>query len=437
MVRKEYQETLDFMYSQLPMFHRIGKAAYKANLDNAHALDSLCGFPHKKYKTIHIAGTNGKGSVSHMLASVLQQAGYKTGLFTSPHLVDFRERIRMNGEMIPEEAVIAFVDKYKKQFGEIKPSFFEMTSAMAFEYFASEGADIAVIETGLGGRLDSTNIIAPELSVITNIGFDHMELLGDTLSKIAVEKAGIIKPGVPVVVGEVTAETSAVFESVARDKKAPLCYAEKIYSATSLGFDHKFQRLRVDGTKPGHSEIYQLDLKGLYQQKNICTVLAATDLLNSKNIKIRPEDVKAGLSAASANTGLKGRWQVLAENPLIVCDTGHNEDGIRWVAQQLNEVPHDKLHIVFGVVKDKDIAHILPLLPAEAEYYFTRANIPRALDENELKRMANAAGLRGNSYPTVDAAINFAKKNARTNDLIFIGGSTFIVADALQNARFF
>ncbi|HEX3006719.1 MAG TPA: folylpolyglutamate synthase/dihydrofolate synthase family protein [Bacteroidales bacterium] len=436
MVRKEYQETLDFMYSQLPMFHRIGKAAYKANLDNAHALDSLCGFPHRKYKTIHIAGTNGKGSVSHMLASVLQQAGYKTGLFTSPHLVDFRERIRLNGEMIPEEAVVAFVNKYKRQFEEIKPSFFEMTSAMAFEYFASVGADIAVIETGLGGRLDSTNIIVPELSVITNISFDHMELLGDTLAKIAAEKAGIIKPRVAVVVGEVTAETSAVFGSVAKDKDAPLFYAENIYTATSLGFDQHFQRLRVDGAKTGQSEIYRLDLKGLYQKKNICTVLAAIDILNSKNVNIRPEDVKAGLLSASANTGLKGRWQVLAENPLMICDTGHNEDGIRWVVQQLMEVPHDKLHIVFGVVKDKDVTHMLPLLPTDAEYYFTRANIPRALDENELKRMANAAGLRGESYPAVDAAIKFAKKNAKSNDLIFIGGSTFIVADALQNARF-
>lgn len=431
-----YQETLDFMYSQLPMFHRIGKAAYKANLDNARALDELCGHPHKNYKTIHVAGTNGKGSVSHMLASVLHKAGYKTGLFTSPHLVDFRERFRVNGIMIPEGFVVSFIHKYKNEFETLRPSFFEMTSAMAFQYFKEEHVDVAVIETGLGGRLDSTNIITPDLSVITNIGFDHMDLLGDTLEKIAAEKAGIIKPCTPVVVGETHGRTKDVFEEVALANKAAIVFADTVYSAKPLRDSHPMM-LSLIVKKAGEERdmVYELDLRGIYQQKNICTVLAAVDVLTAKGFKIKQDDVAAGLKKASTNTGLMGRWQVLSQKPLTVCDTGHNEDGIAWVVKQIGELIFNKLHVVFGVVNDKDISHILPLLPRHAHYYFTKANIPRALDEEELLQKGKQEGLMGEAYPTVASAIREATNNAADNDLIFIGGSTFVVADALLYAK--
>ena len=432
-----YNEALDFMYNQLPMFHRIGKAAYKANLDNANALDKLCDFPHRTFRTIHVAGTNGKGSVSHMLASVLQQAGYKTGLFTSPHLLDFRERIRVNGEMISEEAVAVFITKHKEQFDDLKPSFFEMTSALAFQYFKEEGVDVAVIETGLGGRLDSTNIILPELSVITNIGFDHMELLGDTLEKITIEKAGIIKPGVPVVIGESHPKTKPIFEKFASDNNSPILFADKNYLVSNTkSEDPILQKISVKKAGEESETIYRLDLQGLYQQKNICTVLAAIDVLNgSRNFQIKSHEIKTGLKNASKNTGLKGRWQVLSQKPLTICDTGHNEDGIRWVVKQIKQLKYEKLHFVFGVVNDKDISRILPLLPIEAIYYFTKANIPRALDEHELMQKAGLVGLIGKAYASVSLALEAAKNNSKANDLIFIGGSTFVVADALQYER--
>ncbi len=431
----DYKATLDYMYSQLPMFHRIGKAAYKANLDNAMALDKLCDFPHRKYKTIHVAGTNGKGSVSHMLASVFQNAGYKTGLFTSPHLVDFRERIRVNGQMITEEAVIDFVDKHKQQFEILKPSFFEMTSAMAFNYFADANVDIAVIETGLGGRLDSTNIIKPELSIITNIGYDHTDLLGDTLEKIAREKAGIIKSGVPVVIGESHIETQQVFENKARENNSEISFADKVYSSVPVKSDEPgIQKLRV---KKNNSEVlHSLDLQGIYQQKNISTVLAAVDLLTDQGYDLT-SSLSEGLRQVSQTTGLMGRWQVLSSQPLTICDTGHNQDGISWVVKQIEQIKFEQLHFVFGVVNDKDVSNILPLLPKEAVYYFTRASIPRALDEKELEQKASAAGLRGNCFSSVADAIKNAKKNATANDLIFIGGSTFVVADALVFERKF
>lgn len=433
-----YKETLDYMYSQLPMFHRIGKAAYKANLDNAMALDEICGHPHRNYRTIHIAGTNGKGSVSHMLASVLHEAGYKTGLFTSPHLLDFRERIRVNGEMIPEEAVTDFIQQYKNQFEALKPSFFEMTSAMAYHYFNQEKVDVAVIETGLGGRLDSTNIITPELSVITNISYDHTELLGDTLEKIATEKAGIIKSGVPVVVGETHPETRPVFESVAAQYSSPLMFADAIFSAVSLGSSEtSFQEIMIKTAGSLNGIVYELDLHGLYQQKNICTLLAAVSALINKGFHIVQKDISNGLKYASVNTGLQGRWQVLSHNPRIICDTGHNRDGISWVVDQIRQLKYGKLHFIFGMVADKDISHVLPLLPGEAVYYFTKASIPRALDEKKLQKMARSEGLKGKTFPSVDLALAEAKKKARPNDLIFIGGSTFVVADALQHLRNF
>lgn len=428
----DYQETLNYLYSQLPMFHRVGKAAYKANLDNALCLDELCNHPHRNYKTIHVAGTNGKGSVSHMIASVLQRAGYKTGLFTSPHLKDFRERIRINGEMISKEAVAQFVLKYKENFEAITPSFFEMTSALAFEFFNKEKVDVAVIEVGMGGRLDSTNIITPELSVITNIGFDHTEFLGDSLSKIAMEKAGIIKRGVHVVIGESHSETKPVFKQIAFERNAPLFFADEIFESNySSGLSKGHQYFEI--TKLNSSEKVNLgiDLLGNYQQKNICTVMCAIELLRRQNFEIDNSQLGAGLKNVAKVTGLQGRWQVISNNPLTICDTGHNTEGIAWVVKQIQGIKFEKLHFVFGVVNDKDINHILKLLPVTAVYYYTKANIPRALDENILMQLSADAGLRGKSYPNVKIAVDNAKKNAGPNDLIFIGGSTFIVAEVL------
>lgn len=426
-----YKETLDFMYSQLPMFHRVGKAAYKNNLDNAHALDKMCDFPHSQYKTIHVAGTNGKGSVSHMLASVLQSAGYKTGLFTSPHLVDFRERIRVNGEMIPESEVTEFISTLKEKFLELKPSFFEMTSALAFYYFRKQAVDVAVIETGLGGRLDSTNIITPVLSVITNIGFDHTEILGDTLPKIASEKAGIIKPGIPVVIGESHPETASVFTYKAKECASEIVFADTVYNCLFLETENQLRDIRVKNAS-GTSTDVSLDLLGDYQLKNVVTVFASVEKLRECGFTVTDDNIKKGLSAVTRNTGLKGRWQIIASNPMVICDTGHNVDGISWVVNQIKQLKYNKLHFVFGVVNDKDITHILPLLPKDGEYYFTKASIPRALDEEELFKLATGFGLQGKTYTHVSKAIETAKKNAVANDLIFIGGSTFIVADALQ-----
>lgn len=427
-----YTETIAFMFSQLPMFHRVGKAAYKANLDNALELDEMCGHPHKQYKTIHVAGTNGKGSVSHMLASVLQCAGYKTGLFTSPHLLDFRERIRVNGKMISEEEVIHFIESHKDKFLDIHPSFFEMTSAMSFEYFKRQAVDVAVIEVGLGGRLDSTNIITPVLSIITNITFDHTDLLGNTLEKIAGEKAGIIKDRIPVVVGETHSETETVFKNTAATKKSSLSFADQQYKAEQgKSENHTRQTLKIKTISNQEETNYSLDLLGNYQEKNICTVLAAIDVLKTQGFLITDESIKTGLKETSSRTGLMGRWQVLGQKPLIICDTGHNEDGIQWVVKQIEQVEYQNLHFVFGVVNDKDISRILPLLPKHAEYYFTRASIPRAMDEQQLMELGKEYGLKGMAYKNVREAIDAAKIKSHSNDLIFIGGSTFVVAEAL------
>jgi dihydrofolate synthase / folylpolyglutamate synthase len=428
-----YQETLDYLYSQLPMFHRIGKAAYKDNLNNAEYLDRLCGNPHRYYKTIHIAGTNGKGSVSHMLASVLQSCGYKTGLFTSPHLKDFRERIRINGEMITPDAVIRFVSKYKTEFEHIKPSFFEMTSALAFDYFKQEQVDVAVIEVGMGGRLDSTNIITPTLSVITNIGFDHMEFLGNTLAKIAYEKAGIIKEKIPIVIGESHPETKPVFQEMAILKNSPLTFADEQYQIIFQRIDEEgLQSIEIEQIKTGQVLKISLDLLGLYQQKNICSVLCAIETLRKTGFQIQDSALMSGIKHVCFNTGLMGRWQIMHKKPLMICDTGHNAEGIFWVVKQINKLTYGRLHFVMGVVNDKDIARILELLPKQAVYYFTKANIPRALGEDQLLELALRAGLIGSSYPSVRIAMEEAKNNAAPNDLIFIGGSTFIVAEALQ-----
>lgn len=430
-----YSETLEFLFSQLPAYHRIGKAAYKNNLDNTFRLDEHLGHPHKNFRTIHIAGTNGKGSVSHMTASVLQEAGYKTGLYTSPHLMDFRERIKVNGAMIPENEVIDFVEKNRQLIEEIKPSFFEMTVAMAFDYFSRERVDVAVIEVGLGGRLDSTNIIDPVLSVITNIGHDHMDLLGDTLDKVAIEKAGIIKEGIPVVIGESQVETAGVF----------LARADSMHSVISFA-DHEFscrldddplvsgeRNFRITDKESGNTSDGATVLTGDYQSKNLVTVFGTFRSLEGI-LNFTRENLLRGIKNVIKNTGLSGRWQVLSRRPLVICDTGHNKEGLEYVTRQLGKTGGRKLHMVIGFVNDKDLASVLPLFPKNATYYFTKASVPRALDENILSRKAAIYGMQGNNYPDVKTALNAAKLNSSADDVIFVGGSTFIVADCLSSS---
>lgn len=429
-----YSATLDFLFSLLPMFQRIGPAAYKNSLDNILRLDEFYGHPHEKFRTIHVGGTNGKGSVSHILASVLQSAGYKTGLYTSPHLKDFRERIRINGKMISKSDVISWVKDFRNRniLEETDPSFFEITVAMAFDLFARNHVDIAVVEVGLGGRLDSTNIILPEVSVITNIGLDHTSLLGDTLEKIAVEKAGIIKQGVPVVIGSYRNETSAVFERESAFRDSPLFFADKEYAvkyALSDMSGNQVVAVEKNGVQvfPG----LKLDLKGKYQHKNLPTVLKTIDILQEKGWNISENNVYSGLSRVVKNTGLQGRWQVIGNNPLIVADTAHNADGISEVVKQIGQTPFRKLHIVFGMVSDKDPQGVLKLLPKEAEYYFTKADIPRALAEDSLEAVACKMGLKGSKFHTVADAFKAAVGNAGKDDLVFVGGSTFVVAEVL------
>jgi len=429
-----YKETLDFLFGQLPMYQRIGKAAYKADLETTLALDKYFNHPHKNYKTIHVAGTNGKGSVSHCIASVLQEAGYKVGLYTSPHLKDFRERVRINGEEITEEAVIEFVDGHQDIIRKLQPSFFEMSVAMAFDYFSKEEVDVAVVEVGMGGRLDSTNIISPELSVITNIGKDHTAFLGNSLGAIAKEKAGIIKKDVPLIIGQTQVETEKVFIETAKEQGAPIQFADKNMNVpyATLSIDQK-QVFQVYGNNAVLYADLKLDLLGSYQQKNIVTALSAINELRKNGFEISIDQLYAGLACVVANTGLIGRWQYLGYNPQIICDTGHNMDGIQLIVEQLRNTPHKKLHIVLGMVNDKDHAAVLELLPKKAEYYFTKASIPRSLNEKALMEMAEKVGLKGEAYSDVSQALKNAQKNAGANDLIFIGGSTFIVADVLEN----
>jgi dihydrofolate synthase/folylpolyglutamate synthase len=429
-----YKETLQYLFERLPMFHRVGEAAYKNSLENTLKLDEIFGHPHRSYKTVHVAGTNGKGSVSHILAAVFQSAGYKTGLYTSPHLKDFRERIKINGQMISEQEVIEWVENYpaKNNLWNLEPSFFELTAAMAFDYFAKQEVDIAIIEVGLGGRLDSTNIITPEVSLITNIGLDHTNLLGNTLDKIAAEKAGIIKSNVPVVVGLTQNETKSVFAEIARTKQTSLFFADQEYSATysMLGMDGK-QILNIERNGEMVYPEMKLDLLGFYQTQNVPAVLKTLDILIEKGWQISRENIYDGLANAAKSTGLMGRWQIIGNNPLTVCDTGHNEDGIKMVVNQIRNTPYKTLHFVFGVVADKNQDAVLSLLPKDAVWYFTRADIPRAMNEQELAQKAAGFGLKGESYPSVKEAFNAAKLNAGKNDLIFVGGSTFVVAEIL------
>ena len=426
-----YRQTLDYLYERLPMFSRIGKAALKPDLTNTIKLCAALDNPHEKFKSVHIAGTNGKGSTSHALAAVMQEAGYKTGLYTSPHLVDFRERIIINGKEVSEEWVVDFVAKNKGIIEEINPSFFEITVAMAFAFFAEEKVDIAIIETGLGGRLDSTNIITPLLSIITNISYDHKDLLGNTLAEIAAEKAGIIKPNVPVIIGEQNDETERIFFEHSVHKQSPMYYAQSLWGMVRVRQDTKYQYYKaVNNAK---LEMYDLhtDLLGNYQQHNIKTVLTASEILSHKGFELSIPMTMHALANVKKTTGLRGRWEWLQEKPTIICDVAHNPAGLHEVLQQWKQVDATTKHIILGFVKDKDVAEALRLFPKDAVYYFCNANIQRALPANELREIAVQNGLTGNAYATVTGAVLAAKDNMKSTDALLITGSFFIVGEAL------
>ena len=405
-----YQDTLEYLYNSAPMFQQVGAGAYKEGQENTRALDAHFRHPHEHFHSL----TNGKGSCSHTLAAILQSAGYRVGLYTSPHLVDFRERIRVNGQPISEDYVIRFVEEERAFFEPLSPSFFELTTAMAFKYFADEKVDVAVVEVGLGGRLDCTNIIHPDLCIITNISLDHTQFLGHTLAQIAGEKAGIIKPGIPVVIGETTPETRPVFYQKAQEEGAPIHWAEE------EGHENDY---------PGLS----FELKGLYQEKNRRTLLTALPILKEIGYRLTENDIRQGFAHVVELTGLMGRWQKLQDSPTLICDTGHNTGGIAYIAQQLRAQPCHRLHIVLGMVNDKDIRGVLALLPHEADYYFTQASVKRALPADELVRLGTEAGLKGEAFANVPAAVRAAQKRSLPEDFIFVGGSTFVVADLLSN----
>lgn len=424
-----YEQVLEFMFNSLPMYQRIGQAAYKATLDNTIAFDEYFKHPHKSFKTIHIAGTNGKGSTSHSIASILQEAGYKTGLYTSPHLIDYRERIRVNGTMISKEFVCSFINDNLNFIENLKPSFFEMSVALAFEYFKYNKVDVAVIEVGMGGRLDSTNIIQPDLSVITNISLDHTQFLGDSLTKIAIEKAGIIKQNTTVIIGETQKETSKVFAEIATNNNSPIYFADNEFKTELIGnkdnkgiFSVIHKDLKFD---------IEFDLLGTYQEKNLATILESINQLQEKNYKISEDNIRIGLSKVKDNTGLRGRWEIIQKIPLVVCDTGHNKAGLKYVINQIISQQYENLHIVIGFVNDKNVGDVLKLFPQKAIYYFTRSSVPRSMSSEEVQIEAKKVGLTGNIYVNVESAYNNALEKTGNNDMIFVGGSTFIVADLL------
>jgi dihydrofolate synthase/folylpolyglutamate synthase len=423
-----YQETLDFLFNALPMFQRVGAAAYRNDLNNTHAICAHLGNPEHSLKCVHVAGTNGKGSTSHSICSVLMEAGYKVGLYTSPHLKTFTERIKINGADIPEKEVVDFVEDNKAFLEELKPSFFEMTVGMAFWFFAKEKVDIAVIEVGMGGRLDSTNVVMPEVSVITNIGFDHMQFLGNTLPLIAGEKAGIIKHNIPVVISQKQEETFSVFQSKAHEMQAPIYFAEDFIKVKRSGISSSGRRV-FEIIEQDEKSLIEIDLHGNYQEKNLAGILQTLIILKNLGWKIDESAVKNGLSHIVSNTGLKGRWQILGYHPLTICDTGHNEDGIRLIIEQIIEQKFNNLFMVIGMVNDKDVSKVLSMLPKNAWYIFCQATIPRAMDAEELSKKAFEAGLNGEIVKDVNQAIEKAKKSASKEDLIFIGGSTFVVAE--------
>lgn len=428
-----YKETLDYLFNALPMFHRIGPAAYKADLNNTIELCKLLNNPEKGLTCIHVAGTNGKGSVSHMLASIFQAAGYKTGLYTSPHLVNFTERIRINGIEADMDWIAGFVTEHQSDFERIKPSYFEMITAMAFNYFKEHQTDIAIIETGLGGRLDSTNVIMPEISVITNIGYDHMNLLGNSLQEIASEKAGIIKQNIPVVIGEVLPETETVFRKKAIEMGSELYSAQDHYQISVHNYNPASGKLNVTAIKLNSEENeveLECDLGGKYQVQNIRTVLTVSNLIKTK-FGLTSGHIRNGISNVKINTGLRGRWEILSRKPLSICDTAHNSHGLETVIPMLNSIPYKTLHIVLGIVNDKDATAILGLFPKQAVYYFCKADIPRGLDAGELQKLASSAGLNGQVYKSVSEAYQSAFKNSHPEDVIFTGGSTFTVAEVL------
>lgn len=427
MASSEYQQTLDYLYTVLPMFQRVGAVAYKRDLSNTIALCQALGNPHQKLKTIHVGGTNGKGSSSHMIAAILQQQGYKTGLYTSPHLKEFTERIRVDGQQVSEDFVVSFVKRVRPEIERIKPSFFEITVAMAFDYFVSQDVDYAVIEVGLGGRLDSTNVITPLVSLITNIGFDHKDLLGDTLEAIAGEKAGIIKKDVGVVISERQSEIEHVFTNKAQNTNSPIVFAEDHYKIKQLNSGgQQFEILKDDALLFAD---LRSELTGGYQRKNIAGVLAVIDQLREVGVIIEDRAIREGIAATVSLTGLKGRWQKLSDQPITYCDTGHNAEGIKEVIVMINTLEFKHLHFVMGVVKDKDPSAVLSLLPKHATYYFCQAAIPRAMPVEDLRRNAQSFALNGSAYKSVAEAIGAAKKEAQPDDLIFIGGSTFVVAE--------
>ena len=427
-----YQETLDYLFNALPMYQRIGHSAYKANLDNTLKLCEHLGNPQTSFKNIHVAGTNGKGSTSHALASVLQEAGYKVGLYTSPHLKSFTERIKINGKEIEEQGVIDFVSRNKDFLEQLQPSFFEMTVGMAFDYFARQKVDYAVIEVGLGGRLDSTNVIVPQLSVITNIGMDHVQYLGHTLPLIAAEKAGIIKAGVPVVVSETHRETQPVFEKIATERQAALYFADQNYQVQEGMVDSRDSLVTYEVRGKEGADTYQLDLLGHYQRKNLVGILQALAILKDEIPEINQDIIKRGLSRIITNTGLKGRWQKLGEHPLVYCDTGHNAEGIAMIVQQINTIPYQHLYMILGMSNDKDIFPVLSLLPKEATYFFCEAKLPRAMPAATLAEKASETGLKGRVEPDVNKALKQVLEIADKEDLVFVGGSTFVVAE-LEN----
>ena len=422
-----YQETTTYLFNSAPLFQNIGQGAYKEGLSTTHALDEYFQHPHRNFRTIHVAGTNGKGSCSHTLAAILQSAGYKVGLYTSPHLVDFRERIRVNGTPVSEQFVIDFVEQHRSFFEPLHPSFFELTTAMAFHYFATQQVDVAVIEVGLGGRLDCTNIISPDLCIITNISFDHTGLLGDTLSKIATEKAGIIKPHTPVIIGEYTEETRPIFEAEAISKQAPITFASDtiLYTDKECDTDTDIYRATPYGN-------LRVQLRGYCQEKNVNTLLHAINALIDADYTLSPEAIEEGFAHVCQLTGLMGRWQQLSTSPRLICDTGHNIGGFRYIVPQLLAQPCKTLRIVFGMVNDKDINGVLALMPHHATYYFAQASVARALDSHALQALAQQHGLIGTTYPTVEAATRAALADAHEEDFIYVGGSSFIVADLLS-----
>lgn len=424
-----YEQTIHYLYTRAPLFQNVGAGAYKEGLSNTHLLDAHFDHPHRRFKTIHVGGTNGKGSCSHTLAAILQEAGYKVGLYTSPHLLDFRERIRVNGVMIPQQRVVDFVQTERHFFEPLQPSFFELTTALAFLYFAEQNVDVAIVEVGLGGRLDCTNIITPELSIITNISFDHVQLLGNTLAQIASEKAGIIKRGIPVVIGETHAETRNVFVAKAEEVGAPIVFAEDTPEVLSTDFSTNGG---VDYQTASFGQVHS-ELGGAYQPKNMNTVLTAVRMLQQAGFHIVQTHVTAGCAQVCSLTGLQGRWQQVGDAPRIYCDTGHNVGGFRYIVQQLAMQRCRRLRIVMGMVNDKDVESVLQLLPKEASYYFCQASVKRSLGSDEVASLAQRHGLCGKVYPTVSEAFEAAKADASTDDFIFVGGSTYVVADLFQH----